>query len=195
VRVVSGTGLFELQETTMPMNAELHDQIRAIEDGISRMPIDRCSVNGFEFDTVMKYQTRAICVFARVLLATSPSLDSGSADRKLDQILARLDALGRQEITLMASVADIKAQADKALVAIAAESDKDDSIIALVTANTAQITALKQQLADAIANGADPAALQAVLDSLTAAETSALANAQKVTDAVNANTPAAPPPV
>jgi hypothetical protein len=107
---------------------------------------------------------------------------------KLDQILTLLTAFGRQETRIMATVQQVKDQADKALAAIAAESDKDDAIIALVTANTTQITALKQQLADAIANGSDPAALQAVLDSLTTAETSALANGQKVVDAVNANT-------
>ncbi len=111
--------------------------------------------------------------------------------RKVDEILRLVRTIAQKESALMATVADIKAQADKALAAITSESDKDDAIIALVTANTAQITVLKQQLADAINAGADPAALQSVLDSLTAAETSALANAQKVTDAVNANTPAA----
>jgi len=107
-------------------------------------------------------------------------LESLHVNQKLDQLVL-------QGVSLMASVADIKAQADKALAAIAAESDKDDAIIALVTAETAMITALKQQLADAIAAN-DPAALQAVLDALTAAETSALSNAQRVTDAINANT-------
>jgi hypothetical protein len=88
---------------------------------------------------------------------------------------------------LMATIADIHAQADRALLAIAAESDKDDAIIALVNANTVLITSLRDQLAAAIAAN-DPAALQAVLDQLTAVETSALANGQKVTDAVNLNT-------
>jgi hypothetical protein len=113
---------------------------------------------------------------------------AGSADQKLDQILALLRTAVVQERTLMASVADVKAQADKALAAIADESTKDDSIIALVQANTALITSLKQQLADAIAAGSDPAALQAILDQLTAAETSALANSAKVVAAVNAGT-------
>jgi len=107
---------------------------------------------------------------------------------RLDSILTHLRSQSAKESSIMATVQQVKDQADKALAAIAAESDKDDSIIALVTANTAVITALKQQLADAIAGGADSTALQAVLDQLTAAETSSLANAAKVTAAVNANT-------
>lgn len=110
---------------------------------------------------------------------------------RLDAILTQLRSSSAKESQIMASVTDVKAQADKALAAIAQESDKDDSIIALVTANTAVISSLKQQLADAIA-GNDPAGLQAVLDQLTAAETSSLANAAKVTAAVNANTSTAP---
>jgi hypothetical protein len=102
-----------------------------------------------------------------------------------DTINYRIKCLERR---LMATLSDIQAQAQKVLDAVAAESTKDDSIIALVNGQTALITSLKQQLADAIAAGADPTALQAVLDSLTAAETSSLANAAKVTDAVNANT-------
>ncbi len=90
----------------------------------------------------------------------------------------------------MATVADIKAQADKTLAAVTDESSKDDAIIALVQGNTALITSLKQQLADAIAAGADPAALDEVLASLTAAETSAISNGQRVLDAVNAGTTA-----
>lgn len=88
----------------------------------------------------------------------------------------------------MAGLQALKDQADKVMAAVTAESDKDDAIIALVNGNTAMIASLKQQLADALAAN-DPAAIQGVLDSLTAAETSSLANAQKVVDAINANTP------
>ena len=87
----------------------------------------------------------------------------------------------------MATVQQVKDQADKTLAAIAAETTADNSILKLVTDNNALITSLKQQLADAIAAN-DPAALQGVLDQLTAAETAATANAQAVVDAVNANT-------
>jgi hypothetical protein len=115
--------------------------------------------------------------------------DVAEIQQRLATIERKVDALLQQGVRTMATVKDIQDQAQKVLDAVAAESSKDDSIIALVQGNTAQIAALKQQLADAIAAGADPAALQAVLDSMTAAEQSALANAQKVTDAINANTP------
>lgn len=117
-------------------------------------------------------------------------IDLESATRKLDQILAQLsvmaDAAKTREQTMTVSIQQIKDQADRALAAINNESDRDDAIIALVTAQTGMIAALKQQLTDAIASN-DPAALQAVLDSLTAAEQSALANSDKVVAAVNAN--------
>lgn len=90
----------------------------------------------------------------------------------------------------MTIIQDLQAQADKAVAAIQKDSDVENSIIQLVLAQTAQISSLKQQLADAIASG-DPAALQAVLASMATAETNALANAQKVADAVTANTPSA----
>ncbi len=112
--------------------------------------------------------------------------DSGGATlEKLDQILAQLGVVQTQETEQMASIVDLQAAADRALVAITDESVKDDAIIALVNANTAQIAALRQQLADALA------AIQAVLESLTAAESSALANSARVLAAVNANTPTA----
>lgn len=111
--------------------------------------------------------------------------DVAELQQRLATIEHKLDALLQQGVRMTTTVKDIQDQAQKVLDAVAAESTKDDSIIALVQGQTTLITSLKQQLADAIAAGADPAALQAVLDSMTAAEQSALANAQKVTDAVN----------
>jgi hypothetical protein len=108
--------------------------------------------------------------------------------QKLDDVLSALATLRRMETQTMAGLQALKDQADKVMAAVTAESDKDDAIIALVNGNTAMIASLKQQLADALAAN-DPAAIQGVLDSLTAAETSSLANAQKVVDAINANTP------
>jgi hypothetical protein len=103
---------------------------------------------------------------------------------KLDRIIS---ALIKQEETAMATAAEVKAAADATLSAIHDNGDKDDAIITLVTANTQVISDLRTQLAEAIAGG-DPVALQAVLDALTAAQTSALANSSKVLAAINANT-------
>ncbi len=107
--------------------------------------------------------------------------DNGEVLRLLRQLLAQ----GQTNMT--ATAADIKAQADQVVAAVKDESDKDDAIILLVEGNTALLTSLKQQLADAIAAN-DPVALQAALDALTAAESSALSNSAKVLAAVNAGT-------
>lgn len=108
--------------------------------------------------------------------------------QQLENLTFQLTQLGDK---LMATVKDVQDKAIAVLAAVQVESDKDDAIIALVEGNTAQLTSLRKQLADAIAGGSDPAALNAVLDSLTTAETSATANAAKVVAAVNANTPSA----
>ncbi len=111
-----------------------------------------------------------------------------------DRIARQLDALftlvKKQGALLMTTMAEIKAQSDKALAAIAAESTLDDSIIALVTAESAMIASLKTQLEEAIKSN-DPHALNDVLAAFTAAESSSLANAAKVSDALTKNTPAA----
>lgn len=60
---------------------------------------------------------------------------------------------------------------------VAAQATIVDSVLTLVQG-------LSQQLADAIANGADPAALQAIKDQLDA-------NTQRLADAVSENTPQA----
>jgi len=112
---------------------------------------------------------------------------------KLDRLSAQLGAVQAQGVTMTVKIADIQNQADKALAAIAVASSKDDSIIELVNQETALISALRQQLTDAIEAGGSPAALQAVLDAMIAAENSALHNADKVVDAINANTPPTPP--
>ena len=75
----------------------------------------------------------------------------------------------------------IMASLDETLAAVQQESTVDDSIIAL-------LTGLKAQLDAAIAGGLTPAA-QAKVDAIFAA---AQANSAKVSDAVTANTPAAP---
>lgn len=111
----------------------------------------------------------------------------------LTQILANTTAIRLQENRNMTKIADLQAQADKTLAAIAAETTIDNSIVALVTANTAQIADLRQQLQDAIDNGASSEALQSVLDKMVAAETAATSNAAAVAAAVQVNTPAAPP--
>jgi hypothetical protein len=112
---------------------------------------------------------------------------------RVETIEARLSISIMKEQRMASTLKDLKAEAEKTLAAIADESSKDDSIIALVLANNALIKDLRQQLADAIAAN-DPQAIQDVLDLMTQAETSALANSAKVLAAVNANTEPPPAP-
>ena len=98
-------------------------------------------------------------------------VDSTASDGTVRQLLTQLIA-GQEKI--MASL-------DETLAAVQAESTVDDSIIAL-------LTGIKAQLDAALAGGLTPEA-QAKVDAIFAA---AQANSQKVSDAVTANTPAAP---
>lgn len=113
----------------------------------------------------------------------------GSADPRLDSILAHIIALQAQGSTVMATLADIQAKLASLTASVANETSIDQSIITLVQGLAAQIAALKDQLAAAIAAN-DPAALQAVVDGLGSVQTTIDSNAQKIADAVTANTPA-----
>jgi len=89
----------------------------------------------------------------------------------------------------MSILADIQAKVASLTTAVQANTSIDGSIVTLLQGLTAMIAALRQQLADAIA-GNDPAALQAVLDGLTAAEASIASNTRVLADAAVQNTPA-----
>jgi len=118
-------------------------------------------------------------------------LVAGSADQRLDQILAQLSALVAQVGPMTPVLQDIKDKVTALGTAVAANTQIGTSVVTLLQGLTAMIAALRQQLADAIAAN-DPAAIQAVLDGLTALETSVVTDTQTLTDAAIANTPAAP---
>jgi hypothetical protein len=107
------------------------------------------------------------------------------------ETLRRLGRIEAKESTIMTSVADVKAKADALLVSVQAESSVVDAVKAVVDHSNDQIATLKQQLADAIAAGVDPAAVQALSDTIDAIQAAETSNAQKVADAVTAGTPAA----
>lgn len=76
---------------------------------------------------------------------------------------------------------------DDVISAVAAEGTIEDSAAALLVSDTGLIGTLKQQLADALSGATLPPAVQAKVDEVFA---TAQANAQKLADAVKANTPA-----
>jgi hypothetical protein len=95
-------------------------------------------------------------------------LDSGiSADRKLDQILARLGILEQQEHTIMKEL-------DTLTTEVKASTDVEQSALVLINGIAARLEAA----------GTDPVALQALTDSLKASR-------EALAAAVVANTPAA----
>lgn len=88
----------------------------------------------------------------------------------------------------MASLKDIQDKVAQLTADVAAETSLDQSIITLIQGDAAIIADLRKQLADAIAAGADPAALQAVVDSMAVAHTTMVDNATKAAAAVTAGT-------
>jgi hypothetical protein len=92
------------------------------------------------------------------------------AAQQLTRIEAKLDLLIATETKTMATLADIAA-------AVTAQTTVVGSVVTLLQQLSAELKA-------AIANSADPAALQALVDSINA-------NATTLANAVTANTPAA----
>ena len=84
---------------------------------------------------------------------------------------------------------DVQTQLDSLAKAVAANTTIGGSIVTLLKGLTTMIADLRQQLADAIAAN-DPVAIQAVLDALTALETSVAADTKALADAATENTPA-----
>lgn len=90
----------------------------------------------------------------------------------------------------MTGVADIKTKVDELTAKVTAEETVIDSVATLLNGLSAIIADLKTQLAAAIAAN-DPAAIQAVADSLDALGVKVDADKQKLGDAATANTPVA----
>lgn len=91
-------------------------------------------------------------------------------------------------------MATVQQVADKVMSlqeSVQKETDLNAAIITYVQGLQAMLADLKTQLAAAIAAGADPVALQSVVDALDTIQ--ANMNAQAVADATVLNTPAAPP--
>lgn len=107
----------------------------------------------------------------------------------LGYIAEKLGRIERKENTIMTSVADVKAKADALLGKVTAETDVVNAVKLVVEHSNDMIATLKQQLADAIAAGADPAQLQALSDTLDAIQAAQSSNADTVAAAVAEGTP------
>jgi hypothetical protein len=103
-------------------------------------------------------------------------------------LISFLQSIQSQE-TLMA-LQDIKDKIAALQTAVANETTVEQSAVTLLQGLSATIASLKQQLADAIANGASPADLQAVSDGLDGLSASVASSTNDLAAAVTANTPA-----
>lgn len=94
----------------------------------------------------------------------------------------------------MASQQDVQAKLDALRADVESETDVVSAIEVLLTGMDAQLADLRQQLADAIANGNDPAALDALIAQIDAITATNASNRDRIVAAVVARTPSAPEP-
>ncbi len=126
-------------------------------------------------------------------------MDVHRIDVKLDALLrehrielANEDFIINQENAMSVDLAAIKAKEDAALAAIQANTDALSGIKTALDAKDATIADLTQKLNDAIANGADPVALQAIADEAQAIVDAS--NNQATAEAALTNTTPVTPP-
>ena len=111
--------------------------------------------------------------------------------RRVFNVLYRLTQLVENEI--MPTLAELQQKANDTLAQVTAETDLDNAIAGVINDKNAQIADLKAQLDAAIAAN-DPAALQAVSDTMDNILKTSTSNAKIVSDAVQANTTPTPQP-
>ena len=99
--------------------------------------------------------------------------------RKVEELMSTVQAV-------IDRVAAVKAEITEARTVMS-------GVVTLLNGLSAIIASLRQQLADAIANGADPATLQGIVDQLAEAETQLDAGGNELAAAAVANTPAQEP--
>lgn len=108
-----------------------------------------------------------------------------------------IEAVGRvevkEDIELM-NLQDIQAQAEETLSEVQSESNVSQAVLGVVTHQNDVLSALQQQIKD-LQSQNDPEALQKISDTIAAIKASAMSNADSVSQAVVAGTPAEEPPV
>lgn len=124
---------------------------------------------------------------ARLLLTLEKTLgDIDARTKKTSVDIVKLVKLGEQ---MASKLDDIKNKVTELEATVTAQATVTQSAETLMTGLSAIIASLRQELADAIANGANQADLDAVLARLTDAENSVEAAKNKLATAITANTP------
>jgi hypothetical protein len=127
--------------------------------------------------------------------------DQGILDRldrlnyKMNRVMGMLEWICNKERLMMVSIQDIQANASAELDQIRAETDLVNSVKMVVDNQNTKLDGLQKHIADLIAGGSvSPDDLQKLSDTVDAIRATDTANAQVVSDAVVAGTPAAEPP-
>lgn len=105
-------------------------------------------------------------------------------------VLRREGAIIKEGQFIMTLLDDVQAAEDKALAAIQANTNALGAVADAIKNKDAQIADLSAQLAAAIANGADPVVLQAIVDKANAIVSAS--DAQATAEAALTNTTPAP---
>lgn len=107
---------------------------------------------------------------------------------RLEDIKQQLDlVLYNQEQIIMPTLDELQTKAEATLAQVTADTDLDNAVAKVVTAQNATISDLKAQLTAA---GTDAVKLQALSDTMDAVLKADTSNAALVTAAVTAGTPA-----
>lgn len=114
------------------------------------------------------------------------------ANTDIKKILETVLLIIQKLQTMSGTLADIQASNATLLAAVAAEDTVIDSAVVLINGFATTLSDIQAQLAAAIA-ASDPAAIQAVADSLGATAADVTAKSAALAAAVSANTPAPPP--
>lgn len=110
--------------------------------------------------------------------------------QRLEAVIDLLGKLSRQEAREMANIQDIQAHVQTIQDEATKQTTVTSSVLEVLRGLTGTVASLREQLQAAIAAN-DPAAMQAVVDQMVAAEAAIHTNSQQLADAVTANTPAA----
>lgn len=113
--------------------------------------------------------------------------------RQLQWLMSAVAITANREGIIMTTMQEVQDKANATLATVTAETDVANAVLAVVNHQNADIATVKQQLADAIAAGNDPVALQKLADTIDAIQAADTSNAAKVAAAVTAGTPVATP--
>lgn len=108
-----------------------------------------------------------------------------------EQIASFATRSGARERSIMTSISELQTKAEAGLAAVQEETNLSNAVKLVVDNQNAANQALKDQIAELIAQGADPVAMGKLSDTIDAIMSTDASNREIVAAAVVAGTPAA----